>query len=188
MLEHSTLPVETNFDFSSKWSEASVRPGLELQCDGLHLLVSDPQNVQIATGNVGAAMHAAKLDSAPAGWPDIVVGPSYAVRLSRDRVMLVNALSLTEGWDHRGFGISRSESAGIVVEVRGKKLSSFLSRGAEISPGNQSASATRLFAGFAVVLYRFLQDDQIRIHISRPLAPAFFTWCRLNFEAGFIGN
>ena len=188
MLEHTTLPVETNFDFSSKWSEANVRPGLELQCDDLHLFVSDPQNIQIATGNVGAAMRAAELVSAPAGWPDIVVGTSYAVRLSRDRVMLVNALSLTEGWDHRGFGISRSESADTVVDVRGKKLSSFLSRGAEISPENQSVSATRLFAGFGVVLYRFLMDDQIRIHISRPQAPAFLTWCRLNFKAGFIGN
>lgn len=94
---------------------------------------------------------------------------SYAIRTGIDRALVVGH-DLAGGW-HGAFGATEASDALTTFVLQGPAMSAGLLRLGEISLTRPSASATFLFAGYRGVLYQ--HEAALRLHVSRPLAPAF---------------
>lgn len=109
-----------------------------------------------------------------AGWPDIVSQDSYALRLRRDRLLVVNGPQAREGWDAAAHQAVSDVSDGYTVfELSGPSALHLLQHGAELSLEVPSDSVVRQIFGLSAMLYRYDAPDQFRLHISRGNAEAF---------------
>ena len=107
------------------------------------------------------------------GWPDIVQEETFALRLRRDRVMIVNGPQLEDGWDATNeLAVSDVSDGYQVLEICGPRALDLIQRGAEVSLAIPSASAVRQFAGFEVLLYRWRTENQYHLHIPQYNAQA----------------
>jgi hypothetical protein len=139
----------------------------------LQISVSDIQRQTIVSGSYTAALKTCEVDVA-IGWPDIVTTNSYALRLRRDRLLMVNGPDLPDGWNETtNLAISDMTGGYSVFELSGKNAFEILKRGTEISTNNTSPSVSRLFSGFEIFLYRWQQQDCFRLHVSTNHAQAF---------------
>jgi len=108
-----------------------------------------------------------------AGWPDIVTADSYALSVRRDRVLLVNGPTVSEGWhDDIGQAVSDASDAYAVFDVSGERSLEVLKRGAELNLDVPSRSVARLLFGLGVFLYRYETENSFRIHVASAHAEA----------------
>lgn len=102
-------------------------------------------------------------------------GPAYAVRLARNRMLVVGRETGpdTPAWQQ---GVAHSSMTGAlaVLDISGPASMELVARGAAIDPATQSPSATLVFAGVTAVLYR--HETAIRLHIDRGLLAYLFDW------------
>lgn len=126
---------------------------------------------QTLVSGVRALTHFDALVGPAIGWPECAQGPSYAAALRRDRVLIVDAPTLADGW-HAEAQLAVSDMSGgySVFELQGPGALDVLKRGTEISPEIPSKSAVRRFAGLEVVLYRYGAPDCVRLHVDRARA------------------
>ena len=149
---------------SQKWTPAQgwARPPVQVGPRTLSCL--RPLRQTLISGPVPAALDLAGLPVAT-GWPEPATGACYAVRLRRDRILVVGGAALPEGWTER-LAISDMSSGYAVLELTGADLLPVLQRGTEISWQGVSASAARAFFGYAAVIYPHTDRARCRIHVS----------------------
>lgn len=127
----------------------------------------------LVSGTAGLSHFNATLGPA-IGWPEVALGPSYAVALRRDRVLLIDGPVLADGWHDDGdLAVSDMTSGYAVFELTGSALMRVLQHGTEITRDLPSASAARSFAGFPVIIYHFGTIDAARIHVPAAHTTAF---------------
>jgi hypothetical protein len=101
------------------------------------------------------------------GWPGVAQGPTYALSLRRDRILLVGADPMPDGWDDEtGHAVSDATDAYRVLEISGPNAMALLKRGAEIQLGQSSHSVARLLFGYGTFLFRYGDEDTFRLHVS----------------------
>ncbi|WP_109565835.1 hypothetical protein [Jannaschia seohaensis] len=104
------------------------------------------------------------------GWPEIGPEGPVALRLRRDRVLLVDGPVMAEGWDAAtGCAVTDMGSGLAVLQIKGPAAFDIVGRGAELSLDTPSRSVARLVFGLEVALYRHGQADRIRLHVDRSL-------------------
>lgn len=152
---------------SEKWTPALglVRPAFSVP--GFEMQMILPRRQTLISGTYSSAVALAGVGAA-IGWPDKVAGGSYALRLRRDRVLVVNGPALADGWhDAEGLAVSDMTDGYAVIEIGGAHAMGVLMRGTEISPDEPSASVVRGYAGYGTLIYAGETEGRFRIHVAR---------------------
>ncbi len=151
-------------DDRDKWAPAlgAERPAIKNK--HLQLSVVKTECQTLISGPYKKCLDICNLPQAT-GWPQIATGHNYAVRLRRDRILVVDGPSLDDGWhDNAGVSVSDMSSAYILVEIKGDAALDLLNRGVDLDIDIASGSVVRSFRGFDVFIYRWQSETQFRMH------------------------
>lgn len=153
-------------DDRDKWAPALGRERPHIENNHLHISVVKTNHQALISGPYKKCLDICELPQA-SGWPQIATGQNYAVRLRRDRILVVDGPSLEDGW-HPGAGVCVSDmsSAYILVEIKGEAALELLNRGAELNVDVASGSVVRSFRGFECFIYRWQSETQFRMHFQ----------------------
>jgi len=150
-------------DDRHKWAPALGRKYPPINNPHLSISVVNTGRQTLISGPYKKCLEAGKLTQA-AGWPKIVTAQHYALRLRRDRILLVNGPALSDGWqEDAGICVSDMSSAYITIEISGECALELLNRGTDLSIDAASASVARNFRGYEVLIYRWQSPTQFRL-------------------------
>ena len=134
-------------------------------------------SIAFVGGYVAAALAALAPDMQVLGLWQIAAGPDYAIRIARDRALIVTREPLTfkTGWDTGGWSVTEAESAYGVIDLSGEALADIVSEAtaADIETGSRSASV--LFAGVPCLLIR-MSETTARLHMEIGYMPYLWRW------------
>tara|TARA_B110000003_G_scaffold274697_1_gene315299 strand:+ start:161 stop:700 length:540 start_codon:yes stop_codon:yes gene_type:complete len=149
-----------------------------IEFPGLTIRQIQPQRLTLISGAFSDVLNAAEVEHA-FGWPDIATpakNGSCAVRLRRDRALILDGGFHEDGWDvARGLAISDMTGAYAVFEITGVDSFAFLRRGAALDEKAPSASVNRMFHGLSAMIYAWQTDNSFRLHVTSPMQEAFWT-------------
>lgn len=151
---------------NEKWQDPKdAQPGFSAR--GVQVFSLDTPRQILLSGTVPNALKVCGCNVTH-GWADIVQEEAYALRLRRDRLMMVNGPQLDDGWGAtNGLAVSDVSDGYRVLQINGPEALGLIRRGTEISLEIPSASVLRQFAGFEVLLYRWRMESQYRLHIRQ---------------------
>lgn len=130
----------------------------------------------LVSGNLGAALADLMPDAPEAGLWSVAEGEPLAVRIARDRALLVSSspLGVAPGW-REGYVATPCDDACAVLEISGAALREIVAEGTFVDIEAGSRSAAVLFAGVTVFLYR-TGPETARLHVEAPLAAYLWAW------------
>lgn len=165
-------------NLAEKWPIPPRWEAAVLQRDDVTARTVSGLNQLLVSGAFDAWNRASGMSGAGVGAADVASGDRYAVRVARDRMLVVSErlLSIEAGWHDKGFAVTAMDAALHVFEISGAGVDRLLARGTTLDPRNGSPAASLLFAGVNVVLYRFDEARKIRVHVDRGLAPYLWEW------------
>lgn len=165
-------------DHAAKWAAAPDWDNAVLDRGGVTLRSLSLPDMALVSGDLAAFGRAAGLDAQGAGALGLAQGDRYAVRLARDRLLAVGALSETvaEGWNASGFALTLIGGADHVFALAGEGVAALLSRAMAIDPDNGGPCAAVGFAGIPALLYRHEPSGHLRLHVERGLAAYLWSW------------
>lgn len=108
----------------------------------------------------------------------IALGDRYAVRLARDRLLVIgiSASELADGWHKGGFAVSTASSALRLFEIEGEGIIDLLRRTTAIDPDNPGPCAALPFCGVPAVVYWHAEPQILRVHLDRGFAAYVWEW------------
>lgn len=151
-------------DDSTRWTPALGTDRVAEQSGGVTLMSFRPARQTLISGPVSAALNLSNILSA-IGWPEPAGKDSYALRLRRDRILVVNGPALADGWhDDHGLAVSDVTDGYIACQLNGPGALDVVNRGTEIDWTVPSGSVSRRFAGFSVLIYA-MDAASICLHV-----------------------
>ena len=154
---------------SDRWPTPRPTQGIDFTSENLTIRRDPPVQQTLISGPLDAAINFANV-GLPNRWPDVAQGDRYLVSMRRDRVLAVNASINRFGWiDPEGLAISDATAAYTIISVIGSNALEVLRTGTELSLKTQSNSAVRLWNGYDVLLYRFGNEQDFRLHVPSAL-------------------
>ena len=149
-----------------------------LELSGLTIRQIKPERMTVISGPFRAITKATGIDRT-FGWPEVLDGDTYMLRLRRDRVLVVDGPDLADGWNAElGLAISDMTGGYAVFEIEGAEALAFLRRGASVDVRTPSPSVNRLFHGLAAMIYTWRDQSRFRIHVASHMQEAFWTLAR----------
>lgn len=132
----------------------------------------------MVSGSLALAAAKAGVDAEGAGVLGLVTGAKYSLRLARERLLIVSdaAEALSPGWHDDGYAVTPMGGALAVFEISGPRAIEIVKRATVISTDTPGPCAAVNFAGATACLYRFGNQETVRIHIDRGLAPYLWQW------------
>ncbi|MBZ7926031.1 sarcosine oxidase subunit gamma family protein [Ensifer adhaerens] len=108
----------------------------------------------------------------------LATGERYAVRVARDRLLVVGlqASECAAGWHQDGYGVTALGSAQRVFEARGEGVRDLLARATTIDPDNAGPCAALQFCGLTCSVYFHGDTQALRVHVDRGLAAYLWEW------------
>lgn len=108
----------------------------------------------------------------------LAFGDRYAVRVARDRLLIIGLpdSDLRDGWHDEGYAVSTVSSALRLFEARGDGVRDLLARATTIDPDNPGPCAAMPFGGVMGTVYRHGDTETLRIHVDRGLAAYLWEW------------
>jgi hypothetical protein len=130
----------------------------------------------LVSGNLEGFAAKAGLPDQGAGAFAEVSGERYALRIARDRILMVNgrADALDPGWHEDGYAVTDVSAMYHVFEIEGGGMDALIGEAMFIDPNGQSPSASTMFAGQGAIVYR--HDGRLRVHVERGFAPFLWQW------------
>lgn len=130
----------------------------------------------LVSGDFRAALVAHAPKSAEVGLWGIASTDPVAVRIARDRVLLVGPapFDMPSGWN-AGWAASPASDAWFVVDLDGPAVEEVIREGTAADIGGSSPSAAILFAGVQAILYR-RGERHARLHVEAPFGPYLWRW------------
>jgi len=158
---------------SKKWQAPGIITEQGFAFAGGQLKPVPLKHLTTISGTLSQTLSASKCDAA-FGWPDIILADRYAVHLRRDRIMVINAPELDDGWDpDRAIAITDASYGFCTFDLIGPRALELLQCCGEIDLNEISTGVSRLMNGLMVMLYRYGSQDCFRMHISLPNREAF---------------
>ena len=152
---------------NEKWDPALGQTRSKHSVAGFEMNLVRLKRQTLISGAYPNALKLVDVDSA-IGWPDKASGESYALRLRRDRILMVNGPELVDGWHHgEGLAVSDMTDGYAVIEIKGDRAMEVLKRGTEIVLGEPSASVARGYGGYTTLIYAYETNDRSRLHVAR---------------------
>jgi sarcosine oxidase gamma subunit len=130
----------------------------------------------LVSGNLAGFAAKAGLPDQGAGAFGQVSGERYALRVARDRVLVVNAPAdaMDAGWHEDGYAVTDVSAMYHVFEIEGAGLDAVIGEAMFVDPNAQSPSAMTMFAGQQAVVY--YHEGWLRVHVERGFAPYLWQW------------
>ncbi|MFK5979234.1 MAG: hypothetical protein QM488_10150 [Rhizobiaceae bacterium] len=127
---------------------------------------------------ISGALDKAPVKMKPIGWGPIAKGSNYAIQFSRDRILHVSDKQEKEpfGWHPKGFATSCADDLYAIFEISGDGISQVFARATTLNWHGESKSASMQFSKLNALVYRYGEENKLRIHIDSPHAPYFWTW------------
>ena len=97
-------------DDRQKWAPSQSDSPATVETDLVRISGVSSDRLTLISGPVQQALAKCGMQIA-AGWPDPVSSDSYALRLRRDRILVVNGPALEDGWDADN-GVAISDMTG----------------------------------------------------------------------------
>lgn len=172
MLDHAKL------DHAQKWPPVPDWETAALVGKGIQARSLSGLSQHLVSGNLGAFAKAYTLGEG-VGALGLATGTPYAARMARDRLAVVGLddAALRPGWHEAGFAVTPMSGALHVFEFSGPRVMDLVERAAIIDPENPGPSAAVSFAGVTSCLYRYDNEETLRLHLDRGLAPYLWSWC-----------
>lgn len=130
----------------------------------------------LVTGNLDAAKAVHAPEARETGlWAAAGEGECW-VRIARDRALLVSRqpVPIEAGW-REDYAATPCDDAYAVIELAGDDLPRLIAEASSVDLEGGSRSASILFAGVTVLLYR-TSGDTARLHVESPLSTYVWTW------------
>ena len=143
---------------ADKWA-SQPEVGAILQAAGVTARVVDAPECRLVSGDLAAFSRVSGVDL------------STALRLARDRTLVLGRTELAPGWHAEGFALSDLSAGLALVELSGTGLADLLAKATTADSGPSKAIT---FAGIPVVLD--LKGETLGLHIERGLLAYLWTW------------
>lgn len=132
----------------------------------------------VVSGDLDAFNTKSNLATPAVGALAIAGGDPYALRLARDRQLVVGPADMQVecGWIDGRFAVTDLSAGLHVFDVRGNSLDGLLERATTIDPNRPGASASIAFAGLNAIVYFREEAATLRVHVDRALAAYLWTW------------
>jgi len=116
--------------------------------------------------------------SGDVGGLGLASGDRYAVRVARDRLLVVGlaASDCADGWHAEGYGVSTVGAGLRVLDIRGAGVRDLLARATTVDPDDPGRSAALLFCGLTCTVYFHGDGQTLRLHVDRGLAAYLWEW------------
>lgn len=130
----------------------------------------------LVSGDLGAALAELMPGAPEVGLWSVAEAQPFAVRIGRDRALLVSPapLGVAPGW-RNDYVATPCDDAYAVLEISGAALREIVAEGTSVNLEAGSRSAAVLFAGVTVFLYR-TGPETARLHVEAPLAAYLWAW------------
>lgn len=177
-------------DFATKWSPVPDWTTVRIERQGLSVKPIAGLSQILISGRLDAALSLLHTPARITGAADPAAGDPYAIRLARDRLLLISSEppDLTPSWHDAGFAVSTMDDAYVIVQIDGYLLPEILSRGSSLDFSHGGNSVATRFAGVPVLLYRYQNSTCLRIHVERGLAAYLWRWIGSCSMAGANGR
>jgi hypothetical protein len=165
-------------DLAQKWPAVPEWEGEAIERPGLVLRTVVGLDQLLVSGDVERMRDLHPAAAQTAGLLQLTSGDPYAVRVARDRILLVGSglHGIHQGWHPEGLAVTRINAGLQVLEASGTRLQGLLQRAMTVDLAEPGPCAAVSFAGFAAVVYRYGDEGTLRVHVERALAPAMWTW------------
>ncbi|ANH08875.1 sarcosine oxidase subunit gamma family protein [Shinella sp. HZN7] len=176
-------------DVSSKWRPEPDWALARLSGPGIAICLVTGLTQRLVSGDVDRFL--ARYDlGRDVGALGLALGERYAVRVARDRLLVVgiSPAELADGWHDEGWAVTTVSAALRVVEARGEGIRDLLARGTALDPDNPGPCAAMSFAGMMATIYRHAEAGTLRIHVDRGLASYLWEWLECQPLLGGIGE
>ena len=128
-------------------------------------------------GRIDLAIAALAPDAEGLGLWQIATGGAQAIRIGRDKALIVTgrAVAIQHGWNRDGWSATAAESAFGAIDITGPALGDIVSEAtaADIDTGSRSAAV--LFAGIPCLLTR-IAHDTARVVTEAGFIPYLWRW------------
>lgn len=157
------------------WPELPPLEGEIVTRDELRVTGARMTTAWLVSGDLTAAMAALAPDAPMVGLGGDTGAGAHAVRIARDRVLLVAEADIAPGW-HDGFAATPADDLWHVFTLEGPAAQRVIAEGtaADVAAGSPSASV--LFAGQTCLLMR--HGDAWRLCAETPRAWAMAEWLK----------
>lgn len=164
-------------DHGKKWPEPPDWTTARVSIEGLTITSITGMSQFYVSGNLDGfrAIHGL---ATPHGLLGLATGRRFAVRMARDRMLVVGIGDdeLVTGWHNAGYGVTRMSSALHVFEIAGPLARDLIARGCVFDDRDPGPCSTIQFAGVTVSLYSHGDADILRLHVDRGLASYLWSW------------
>lgn len=167
--------AETMRDRGTFWTPAPAA-NATIERGGFTARFVDGFGQTLVSGNLDKAIADLTPGLAEVGLWGLADDGSCAVRIARDRALLVTSapLDIAAGW-RDGYVATPCDDAYAVIELSGPTLAEAVAEASAVDVEAGSPSASLLFAGITALLYR-TSPSTARLHVERPLAAYLWTW------------
>ncbi|MEW9613242.1 sarcosine oxidase subunit gamma family protein [Shinella sp. S4-D37] len=158
------------------WAEAC------LAGPGITILAITSLTQRLVSGDLGRFLAQYDLGG-DVGGLKVASGERYAVRLARDRMLVVGLATdeCADGWHAAGYAVTSIGSGQRVLEMRGEGVRDLLARAVTVDPDHAGPSAAMPFGGVTCAVYCHEGPQALRVHVERGLAASLWEWleCQL---------
>jgi heterotetrameric sarcosine oxidase gamma subunit len=132
----------------------------------------------LVSGRLAAFAAEERVHSEGEGALSVLSSGKAALRLARDRMLVINAdtEATRPGWHDEGFAVSDVSAAFHVFEISGAGIGALLTQALFIDSDKAGPSASVVFAGTAAVLYYADDKSHLRLHVERGFAAYVWNW------------
>lgn len=168
------------------WPAADALLDLPWSVPGLTVAWAPPRPLHLVSGALDAALAEAGIAGPPLGWPADAPDAPHALRLARDRALLVGAPPLAEGWHDGGFAVSAMTDGLVALDCTGDAVPELLARLGDRRFDRPSPTAALWLGGRTVPACRLAGGNGLRLYGERQNLPSLLGWMRTTM-ALFVG-
>lgn len=159
-----------------EWKGTAPEIGDRREIGTVQLRVEPLFHAAMISGDLDAALTGLSPDARMVGLAEECGNGPFALRIARDRALLITEtlLEAEPGWYAAGFALSSADDAFIEIALNGADASTIIAEGVTADLETGSPSAALLFAGQFALLAR--RGAGYRLWIERPMLAWFWAW------------
>lgn len=159
-----------------EWRGSLPLAGEAIEIGTASAVVEPDQNALMISGDLAAALAALCPDARMVGLGEDCGEQDFALRIARDRALLVTgqALNVEPGWYPAGYAVSSADDAFAAIALSGTDAPDIIAEGVTADLTAASPSAAILFAGQFALLAR--RGEDYCLWIERPMLAWAWAW------------
>jgi sarcosine oxidase gamma subunit len=163
-------------DLTSSWPAVPDWSNAALLHSGIICRSVVVASQHLVSGNLAGFSKRAGLIDQGVGAFGVTGGDRYALRIARDRMLVVNGPEdATRGsWYADGFAVTDVSALYHVFAFEGDGLDRLIGEAMLLDPKAESPSAATTFAGQQALVYH--HEGRLRLHVERGFAPYIWQW------------